>query len=302
MGAGREENSVAMKFQKCFGVIFHVALPGNYPAIMRIHIALVILLGLCAVRAEAFEHPGILESRFELEFMKKKVAAGEEPWKGALEKMQAKPEASLDFKATPREEVDCGSASRPDLGCTDEKRDSQAAYLHALIYAATGDEGHAKKSAEILHAWSILKTHGLSNAHLEAGWTGGPFVRAADILRSTWPGWTEAANAEFVTMMNRAFLPMVKEPQSPSTNGNWEAVMIETAMSIGVYEVDQKLFGSRGTRCTSGCCRRISMELKMGRRRSRSIGRFSIRKKNSSSTGLGRRKCLMGYVRRRGAI
>jgi hypothetical protein len=214
------------------------------PMKMRIAITWLILSSLISLSAHGFEHPGILSSRAELEFMKAKVAAGEQPWKDALEKMQAKPEAALDFKATPHEEVDCGSASKPDLGCTDEKRDSQAAYLHALLWAATGDVRYAKKSAEILHAWSILKGHGLSNAHLESGWTGGPFLRAAEILRYTYPQWDKSANAEFTTMINRAFLPMVKDPQQPSTNGNWEAVMMETTMSIAVYEDDQKLFDS----------------------------------------------------------
>ena len=53
----------------------------------------------------------------------------------------------------------------------------------------TGDERHAQKSAEILKAWCILKSHGLSNANLQAGWTGGPFLRAAEILRYTYPKW-----------------------------------------------------------------------------------------------------------------
>jgi hypothetical protein len=83
---------------------------------------------------------------------------------------------------------------------------------------------------------------------LEAGWTGGPFIRAAEILRSTYPQWDKPAQVEFTTMINRAFLPMVEHPQSPGTNGNWEAVMIETAMSIAVFEDDQKLFDSAVSR------------------------------------------------------
>jgi hypothetical protein len=198
--------------------------------------------------AGEFRHPGILDSAQSLDFVKAKVAAGEQPWKQALQKMAALPEASLDYKPAPHEEVNCGSGSRPDYGCTDEKRDSQAAYLHALLWATTGDTRHAEKSAEILKAWCILKSHGLSNAHLEAGWTGGPFLRAAEILKYTYPQWPAEDQEQFTAMIRRAFLPNVAEPQRSGTNGNWEAVMIETAMSIAVFTDDGALFDKAVTR------------------------------------------------------
>lgn len=189
-----------------------------------------------------FNHPGILDSRFELDYMKSKVAAGAQPWKGAFDKMRALSTASLAYKPTPRAQVDCGSGSNPDYGCSDEKRDSQAAYLHALLWSVTGDEAHARKAAEILNAWKILQGHGLSNAMLQAGWTGGPFLRAAEILRHTWTGWAKADQDAFTAMINRAFLPLVEDGRSPGTNGNWEAVMIETLLSIAVFEDDRVLF------------------------------------------------------------
>jgi hypothetical protein len=192
----------------------------------------------------AFRHPGILNSKESLAFVKAKVAAGEQPWKNAFEKMKALPQASLDYEPKPHQEVNCGSASRPDFGCSDEKRDSQAAYLHALLWVVTDDQHHAQKSAQILKAWCILESHGLSNANLQAGWTGGPFLRAAEILRHTWPDWPKTDQDEFTAMIRRAHLPRVGEPQKSSFNGNWEAVMIETAMSIAVFTDDQKLFDS----------------------------------------------------------
>lgn len=205
---------------------------------------LLILARATGVTAAEFKHPGILNAETELAFVKARVAAGEQPWTDALAKAKALPLASLDYKPEPHEEVNCGSGSKPDFGCTDEKRDSQAAYLHALLWALTGDERHARKSAEILKAWCILKSHGLSNANLEAGWTGGPFCRAAEILRHTdakWK-WPRPEQDAFTEMLRRAFLPEVGEARKPGTNGNWEAVMIETAMSIAVFTDDRPLF------------------------------------------------------------
>jgi hypothetical protein len=211
---------------------------------MTRNILAIVLTCSFAVRATGadFVRPGLLDTKANLEFVKARVAAGEQPWTGALAKMKALKEASLDYKPAPHEEVNCGSGSRPDYGCSDEKRDAQAAYLHALLWVIDDDERHAEKCAEILNAWSILKSHGLSNANLEAGWTGGPFLRAADILKHSYPKWPAADQDAFTAMIRRAFLPNVRAAQRASTNGNWEAVMIETAMSIAVFTDDRKAF------------------------------------------------------------
>ena len=46
-------------------------------------------------------HPGILQTRADLEFMRAKVKNGEEPWKSAWDRLQAEPNSSLDFKPKP---------------------------------------------------------------------------------------------------------------------------------------------------------------------------------------------------------
>ena len=209
----------------------------------RIPVLAVVFVLLAPATLHAFSHPGILNTKKSLAAVKAKVAAGEQPWKEAFDRMRALPEASLSYVPRPHAEVNCGSGSRPDYGCSDEKRDSQAAYLHALLWVMTDDARHAEKSAEILKAWCILQSHGLSNANLQAGWTGGPFLRAAEILKHTWQ-WPAEDQKQFTAMIRRAFVPRVGEAQRPSTNGNWEAVMIEAAMSIAIFTDDQKLFDS----------------------------------------------------------
>ena len=59
--------------------------------------------------AKPFVHPGLLHSREELAFVKRKIAAGEQPWKTAWEKLRASESASLvDAGST---FVDCHTAS-----------------------------------------------------------------------------------------------------------------------------------------------------------------------------------------------
>src|SRR5271156_4415218 len=50
-----------------------------------------------------FKHPGLLNSMEELQFIKQKIQAGEEPWKSAFEQMKETKYASLTYKPHPHE-------------------------------------------------------------------------------------------------------------------------------------------------------------------------------------------------------
>jgi hypothetical protein len=191
----------------------------------------------------AFVHPGVLDTKVELDFMKQQVAGNHEPWKTAFAKLKASSSGSLSYRASPWAQVACGAGGQPDDGCSDETRDSEAVYAQALLWAASGDIRYAQKCAEILNAWSaVLTTHAMSNAPLQVGWTGGGFVRAAEILRYTYPQWDKAQAAQFSKMMNGAFLPLIRNFNRYGVNGNWDAVMIEVMFSIAVFDDNHALF------------------------------------------------------------
>jgi hypothetical protein len=191
----------------------------------------------------AFVHPGVLNTKGQLDFMKQQVAAGAQPWKRAADALVAAPQAALGYQPKPRAVVACGSGGQPDLGCSDETNDSQAVYAHALLWIVTGNAQYAMDAVNILDSWSaVLTTHGMSNAPLQVGWTGGGFVRAAEILRYTYPQWDASHVAQFSHMMNTAFLPLIANYSNYHTNGNWDDVMIEVMISIAVFDDNHPLF------------------------------------------------------------
>jgi hypothetical protein len=202
------------------------------------------------VSAAGFRHPGILVTAPQLDFVKGKIAAGEEPWTSAFNKAKESPLAALTYAPKPRPSVDCGSNSNPDFGCKDEQSDVAAAYTDALLWIFTGDEAYAKKAIEIMNAWSaVLKTHTLSNAPVQSGWTGAVFPRAAEIIRYTYSGWPADEVARFATMLTTAYLPITIAGTSQGVgskglvpNGNWELVMIEASLAIAVFTDDQPTF------------------------------------------------------------
>ena len=200
--------------------------------------------------SSGFRHPGVLVTLPQLDFVKAKIAAGAEPWTTAFNNAKASPLASPTYTPAPRASVDCGSNSNPDYGCKDEQSDVDAAYTQALLWYFTGDEGYAKKAIEIMNAWSaVLKTHTLSNAPVQAGWTGAVFPRAAEIIRYTYGGWEADAIARFGAMLTTAYLPLTIAGTTQGIgskglvpNGNWELVMIEASLGIAVFTGDRATF------------------------------------------------------------
>src|SRR5438045_7052056 len=63
-----------------------------------------------------FTHPGMLQSRDDLDFMKRKVLAGEQPWKDAWDRLLSLPTSSLDFKPQPIAHVIRGPYNHPSIG------------------------------------------------------------------------------------------------------------------------------------------------------------------------------------------
>ncbi len=188
-----------------------------------------------------FKHPGILNNVTELNFIRGQIAAGAQPWKAAFDQTNRSGSASLTYTAHPLADVNCGSYSNPDIGCTDEKNDAIAAYTHALLWHFTGQAAHAQKAIEIMNAWSaVLQTHTNSNAPLQSGWVASVFPRAAEIIRYTYTGWAVSDIARFTQMLKTAYLPYIQN--GSTANGNWELAMIEGIINIGIFTDDSTLF------------------------------------------------------------
>ncbi|MGW6878445.1 alginate lyase family protein [Streptomyces xanthophaeus] len=191
-----------------------------------------------AAAPAAFAHPGVLNSRAQLDFVRTKVQAGEQPWKGAFDAMLASRYGSLTRTPGPRAVVECGSYSNPNIGCTDEREDAIAAYTHALAWSVTRDAKYARKSIELMDAWSAKITdHTNSNAPLQSGWAGSTWPRAAEIIKHTYTGgWPN--QGRFATMLRDVYLPEVIGGR-PNSNGNWELIMMDAAVGISVHLDDR---------------------------------------------------------------
>jgi hypothetical protein len=186
-----------------------------------------------------FRHPGVLVNRAQLDFIRDKVKAGEEPWTSAFAKTSAN--ASLTAAPMPVADVICGPYSTPNVGCTEELHDSTAAWSDALAWYITGDEAYARKTIELMNAWSgTIKSHSDHNAPLQAGWCASLWPRAGELIRYTYGGWTAADIAKFSAMLKNVYLPIIVNGNGG--NGNWELTMIDATMDIAVFLDDKATF------------------------------------------------------------
>jgi len=186
-------------------------------------------------------HPGILQTRADLEFMKAKIKAGEEPWKSSWTLWLTGPIASLDFTPKPFAHIVRGAGGAGQQGGRELSESADAANNHTMQWYVSGDEAHARKVIEIFDAWSHTLSDFFENdAMLLAGWTGGSFCNAAEILRATYPGWSAASQEQFRRMLLTVYMPLLRMFY-PEANGNWDAAMMYTLLSIGVFCEDRDL-------------------------------------------------------------
>jgi Right handed beta helix region/Alginate lyase len=189
----------------------------------------------------AITHPGVLQTRSDLEFMKAKIQAAEEPWKSAWDLWLTGPVASLDFEPKPFAHVIRGAYDAGDKGGREIQQSADAANNHVMQWYVTGNEAHARKAIEIFDAWSdTLADFSENDAMLLAGWTGGQFCNAAEILRSTYPAWSTQSQEQFKRMLLTVYVPLLRMFY-PDANGNWDAAIMFTLLAIGVFCEDHNL-------------------------------------------------------------
>ncbi|GBF87978.1 hypothetical protein Rsub_00690 [Raphidocelis subcapitata] len=131
--------------------------------------------------------------------------------------------------------------------------DAQAAYKQAMAYAITKDDRHAKNAMKIVTAWAKTnKKFGLKskNGPLEAAWGAASMARAMELLRATWPGFSNRHLSTFLEWVDAALMPQMDYYADVITPnalvlgrralyGNWHASVADAMMSVGVLADDR---------------------------------------------------------------
>jgi hypothetical protein len=194
-----------------------------------------------SLRAEefAFAHPGLLHSREDLAHIHRAVAEQQQPIFAGFEKLRAHAASQASYRMLgPGDEI----GRLPSVNHHEYDSDANACYQNALMWCITGERAFAEKAKEILNAWSrTLKRVSGADAVLMAGL--GPFkmINAAELLRYTDAGWTEADVAQAERMFKEAIYPTLRD-FAPFANGNWDTAAVKTVLAIGVFCNDREIF------------------------------------------------------------
>ena len=188
-----------------------------------------------------FIHPGIYHDANDLAFMRQKIAEHAEPWSSAWKGLQSEYYAKATWAPHATAVWDANKHGYMD-------GDAVAAYSNALQWALTGDESHAQAAINILNAWSSSLQSIVGTVHQEqvvCGWNGCHLANAAELLvhggiKGKTSGWKPEDIAKCKKMFD-LFYDTIKDFQ-PGFNGNWDAAMMNTMMSIAIFCDDQAKF------------------------------------------------------------
>ncbi len=192
------------------------------------------------VHTGPFVHPGLFYTADDLAFMRKKIAAKEEPWCSTFQGMSRGSNPNRSANAIP-----AWDAMKDNY----MHGDPLTAHQEALAWALTGDPVHAANAIKILNAWSSTLTsvvpHKMPQEMLAIGWDGYHFANAAELLCYANPdgkqsGWSDADIAQFKKMLGLMY-PVIQKFLS-GFNGNWDASMMNTMICMAVFLDDQDMF------------------------------------------------------------
>lgn len=225
--------------------------------------------------AEGFVHPGVFLGLPELESVRRKIVAGDEPqtsiftWlRGPANRPLVEREPTWDgysdaldlsLPCDPSSNRGCmmdvgygGSKEREltNLGKQSMGAQINSAYTNALLYYYSGGEDeYAQNAIRTLNAYSRVFKGFISteaNAHvgdLFAAWVSQILVRAAEIIRYTYtpsPGQESFDVEAFEVMLRTAFVPRLQD--GTVHINNWRTSAADGLMNIGIFLDDRDLY------------------------------------------------------------
>lgn len=169
-------------------------------AIFPIAIFLLLVNITLLADSKQFVHPGCSHKKSDLERLKAMVQAKIDPWYSSF--LTLSKESNAQYTYSVKGSKSFTTVTQDGLNYSALSADVKAAYLNAIMWAATGDVRHADKAVEILNAWQNLTCFtGGGTESLNAGRVAWQLIEAAEIIKSTYSGWLPADIQKFKDML-----------------------------------------------------------------------------------------------------
>lgn len=206
------------------------------------------------------QHPCMLHTEADFNFVKEKVNSGQQPWKNAYNHLIVSKHAQSNWVATPvkllaRLDYTNWAAKYPNdyNNYTKLMYDAASAYQLALRWKISGDDQYAAAGIKILNSWASTCTGYIVDANGNfidpneylIGMQIYQLANAAEILRA-YNGWDTADFTKYKQWMVDVFYPHASKFLSLH-NGvscplhywlNWDLAQMTAILSIGILTED----------------------------------------------------------------
>lgn len=193
----------------------------------------------CALQTDAqnFVHPGVPFTTDDLNQLKSNLT--KEPWASAYAAFANDNRSKLTY-GMQGPYVTVGRA--PDVNRNPWMNDMVSIHNLAFMWIFTGDQAYAQKATGILDAWAVTNTRWTGDeTFLDLGDYAQYYITGADILRSTYPGWT-ADNDAHVRNWFANILWKEADVPNPLRGLNQGAIQVKIAIGIAAYLGDAALW------------------------------------------------------------
>jgi len=213
-----------------------------------------------------FVHPGLSHKLSDLDRMKAQIEAKIDPWYSSYQEMVADPKSSYDYTVQGDESfTEVGRDNGVNYNAWNS--DIRAAYYNAIQWYVTGDSRHAEKAIEIFNAWRNITTVSSGGTQALSGAIVYIMLEAAEIIKSTYSGWSEADIQAFKDMLVYPGYSNVEEPDGisrtygsfywqayqgdPVRHGNQGLAGFRAIMAMGIF-MDNEIIYDRALRYIQG--------------------------------------------------
>lgn len=220
--------------------------------------------------SKQFVHPGCSHKQSDLDRLKAMVQAKIDPWYASF--LRLSNESNAKYTYSVRGNKSFTTVTQDGLNYSALSADVKAAYLNAIMWAATGDVRHAEKAVEILNAWQNLTCFtGGGTESLNAGRVAWQLIEAAEIIKSTYSGWLPADIQKFKDMLVYPGYSSTTVPAALNSNngtfywrvyqgdcarhGNQDLFGWRVVMSMGIF-LDNEIMYDRALRYFTGLSHR----------------------------------------------
>ncbi|KQW00074.1 alginate lyase family protein [Rhizobacter sp. Root1221] len=189
-------------------------------------------------QVRVIKHPGAGLTLSDLQTLKANVDQGKEPWKSAFNQLANSPTSRLSYagRGGPFAKV----SRAPDENLNAWRSDMVAISDLSRMWYFTQNEQYAVNARKLLLGWATTHVEFSGReSMLDLGDYAFAFVGGAEILRSTYPGWTEADTATVKKYFKNVLMPAAN-PYGESSFGaaNKGALSLLALGLMAIYNDD----------------------------------------------------------------